>query len=162
MPHKGLISLGIDPGTVRVGVGVVEKRGGALRHVMHDLLPLANGLAGGERLLDLREKLEALIGAAKPDVAGIERLFFSKNKKTAIEVGEARGVILMTLAAHGIPVIEFTPSEAKLALTGDGNATKRAVAAMAGRILGIDTGKSIDDATDALAIAIAATQRRIG
>lgn len=162
MRSERTVSLGIDPGTVRIGIAVVEKRGGTLRHVTHALLPVAAGLAGGARLLDLKEKLEAAIAGARPDVAGVERLFFSKNKKTALAVGEARGVIMMTLAAHGIPVLELTPSEVKLALTGDGNATKRAVAAMAGRMLGVRTEKSIDDATDALAIAIAATQRRIG
>lgn len=156
------VSIGIDPGTVRVGVAIVTKNGGALRHVCHRLLPLEPGLKGGERLLDLKKKFEALIGETNPTVAGIERLFFSKNKKTALAVGEARGIILAVLAAHGIPVVEFTPPEIKLAVAGYGNAPKAAVAKMAGTILGIKTKGSVDDATDALAIAIAATQRRIG
>ncbi len=149
-----MIILGIDPGSVRVGYGVLKKGQGVLRHIESGLLPIHTH-DKASRLVELERALHALLVRAKPDMVGIEKLYFSKNQKTALEVAQARGVILRTIAASRIPFLEFTPREVKLAVTGDGNATKRGVAAMVGRFLHFPLkGGVADDVTDALAIAI--------
>lgn len=152
-----MIILGIDPGSVRVGYGVLKKERGALRHVESGLLPI-HARDKASRLIELECALHAILARVKPDRVGIEKLYFSKNQKTALEVAQARGVILKTIAVSGIPFLEFTPGEIKLAVTGDGNATKRGVAAMVERFLHLSLKKGLaDDVTDALAIAITAS-----
>jgi len=147
--------LGIDPGSVRVGYGLVEKRAGVLVYRESGLLETPGGTKA-ERLVGLERSLTALVLRVKPDRAGIERLFITKNQKTVMEVAEARGVIVAALTRQGIPLIELSPPEIKLAVTGDGRATKEAVARMVSRtLLSLPREKRIDDVTDALGIAIA-------
>lgn len=153
------IILGIDPGSVRVGVGIIEKNGDALTHIESGLLDVKKNSNKGERLLSLEKKLKKVLSRTKPDLAGVEKLFFSKNQKTAFAVAEARGIILKTLAEFKIPTIELTPSEVKLAVAGNGGASKEAVAKMVGYFLKIQTKSTIDDVTDALALAIAASNK---
>ncbi|KKU18830.1 MAG: hypothetical protein UX29_C0016G0005 [Parcubacteria group bacterium GW2011_GWA2_46_10] len=117
--------LGIDPGTTRTGYGLIEKDRGVKL--------LACGLIDGEgvgkenRLSHLEKGIQALINTHKPDLVCLERLFFSKNKKTASSVSEARGVILLVLQKSGVDFVEFSPSEVKSAVAGDGGAGKRDV-----------------------------------
>ncbi len=150
-----MIVLGIDPGTTRAGYGVLKKESGKLIFLEGGLLSSPKTNKQGDRLLALEVGLQKIIKSTKPDVAGIERLYLIKNKKTAVRVAEARGVIIKTLSAKKVPIEEFSPSSVKLAVTGSGTADKRAVAKMVSLILHIDTSKMLDDTTDALAIAIA-------
>ncbi len=151
-----MIVLGIDPGTVRIGVGIIEKNGGTLTCLDVGLLSLEKKYKNdGDRLYSIECALKKIIKKYKISLVGIETLYFSKNQKTALAVSEARGVILKTIAEHKIPYIEISPSGVKLAVAGDGRAKKEMVAHMVGISLHISTNKIIDDATDALAIAIA-------
>jgi crossover junction endodeoxyribonuclease RuvC len=146
--------LGIDPGSTRVGYGLIETRGGTLLHKESGLLVIP-GNTKAERLVGLGESLGALLTRTAPARVGIERLFMAKNKKTAIEVAQARGVIVETVTRHKIPIIEVSPGEVKCAVTGDGGALKAGVASMVARLLALPKERRLDDVTDALAVAIA-------
>lgn len=146
--------LGIDPGSTLMGFGVLESDKGKLETVEYGVLKIT-GKDLPEKLLNLSNELQKLLKRAKPEIAGIEKLFFSKNKKTAFEVAQARGVILLELLRHKISVVELTPGQIKIAATGYGNADKIAVAKMVGKILNIAKLEHDDNASDALAVAIA-------
>lgn len=147
--------LGIDPGSTRIGYGLIEGCGGDWRLLTFGVWELTERNAF-EKLETLASHLSAFLKEHKPSRAGLEKLYFAKNRKTALEVAHARGVIALTLQTHGIPVVELEPSEIKLAVTGYGRADKRAVAHMVERLLGARGGR-YDDATDALAAALAAS-----
>jgi crossover junction endodeoxyribonuclease RuvC len=150
-----MIILGIDPGTARIGYGVIERTGGTLKHHASGILPIAPHLSENNRLPIIEREFEKLIIKAHPDRMGIERLFFSKNQKTAMSVAQARGVLVNAAMRRGIPIAERTPLQVKIAVTSDGKATKRAVAFMVRKLLALPKElRLIDDATDALAIAI--------
>lgn len=106
------------------------------------------------RLLQLYDGIIATILAHNPDVMAVEQLFFSRNVTNALAVGQARGVVLLAAAQHGIPVFEYKPSEVKLAVAGHGNADKSQMQTMVQMILGLDAIPRPDDAADALAVAI--------
>ncbi|MDO8470331.1 MAG: crossover junction endodeoxyribonuclease RuvC [bacterium] len=145
--------LGIDPGTTRIGYGIIVARGAALTHVRSELVQFPAS-TGAERLHRIAEAIDTLLRTERPDCVSIERLFVTRNQRTAMSVAEARGVIMAAVAAHQIPLIELTPSAVKLAVTGDGRASKAAVARMVGYLLK-ERFQVVDDITDALAIAIA-------
>jgi len=152
-----MIILGIDPGTSRIGIGVIKKHGGFLTHIESGLIPLQKKYKNeGERLCALEREIKKILKKRKPDIVGVESLYFSNNQKTAFSVSQARGIILKTITEYKIPYVEFSPPEIKLSVAGHGNATKERVAHMVGILLHINTEKIIDDTTDALAIAIAA------
>jgi crossover junction endodeoxyribonuclease RuvC len=145
--------LGIDPGTAALGYGIVERTGGRLREVDHGCLSTSADLPLPERLLAIHALVDELIALHEPDVVGVERLFFSRNVQTALGVGQARGVVLLAAAQHGVEVREATPSEVKSAITGYGAADKEQVARMVQLVLGMSERPRPDDAADALAIA---------
>jgi crossover junction endodeoxyribonuclease RuvC len=149
-----VIVLGIDPGTAALGYGVVERTGGSLRAVDYGCVVTTPDMALPDRLLHIHEALVELIETHRPDLVGVERLFFSKNAQTAFGVGQARGVVLLAAAEHGIPVREATPSEIKVGVTGFGAADKEQVGRMVAVILGLDEVPTPDDTADALACAI--------
>ena len=148
-----MIVLGIDPGSTRIGYGVV-------RHEDSQLICLGWGTIENknrDHLLDLRDterELIKIIRKYKPDRAGIEKLFFAKNQKTAMAVSETRGVILLTLAKQSLPIQEFTPMEVKQMVSSYGKAEKSQVRRMVQFLLGVREPIRPDDAVDALAIAI--------
>ncbi|OGG38535.1 hypothetical protein A3I34_00275 [Candidatus Jorgensenbacteria bacterium RIFCSPLOWO2_02_FULL_45_12] len=155
---RATIILGIDPGVTRIGVGVVKKNSGKFSLVAaHLLIPenIIKKYNNGKKLIKIESALKKLITDKKPDIAVVEKLFFFKNKKTAFPVAYARGIIIKTLSQAGIPYAELTPTGIKLAVTGSGTATKEAVAKMVSATLH-EKINAIDDATDALAAAIAA------
>ncbi len=154
-----MVILGIDPGSNRIGIGIIEKKSGRAEKKDAFLLTDENAFKDdeGKRLLNMEEKLNAVLKKTKPHAAAIETLFFSKNKKTAFSVAQARGVILKTLAERNIPVIELSPNQIKSYVTGNGSASKKEVAKMVGYFLSTDVNGLIDDVTDALAAAIAAS-----
>jgi crossover junction endodeoxyribonuclease RuvC len=146
--------LGIDPGTAAMGYGIVERIGGRLREVDHGCLVTSPDLPLPERLLAIHAMVDELLSLHQPDLLGVERLFFSRNVQTALGVGQARGVVLLTAAQHGTPVREATPSEVKSAITGYGAADKVQVQRMVQLVLGMTELPRPDDAADALAIAV--------
>ena len=153
-----MIVLGIDPGTAALGYGVVE-RNGALRAIDVGCVTTSADLPLGERLQAIHEALHELIETHRPTLLGVERLFFSRNAQTAFAVGQARGVVLLAAAQHGVPVREATPNEVKLAVAGYGAADKEQVGRMVATILGLDRVPTPDDAADALAVAICVANR---
>ncbi len=149
-----MIVLGIDPGTAALGYGVVERTGGSLRSLDVGCIVTSADLGLGQRLRIIHEAVTELIATHRPDLVGVERLFFSKNVQTAFAVGQARGVVLLAAAQHDIDVREATPSEVKSAVAGYGAADKAQVGRMVATILGLATVPTPDDAADALAVAI--------
>ena len=148
--------LGIDPGFGRLGYGIIEQRNGAWRAVVYGLIETSAELSFAERLCEIRDDLVKIIQKYRPASASVEELFFYKNVPTAIEVGQARGVVLLTLSEAGLPIEEFTPLEIKKSLTGYGRAEKSQLQYMVKVILGLKPGRLQDDAADALAVALAA------
>ncbi|RJQ30481.1 crossover junction endodeoxyribonuclease RuvC [Candidatus Parcubacteria bacterium] len=152
-----MLILGIDPGYERMGCAVLEKSGGAEKLIYSTCVISKRTDSHEKRLLCLADGLEKIIREYKPDKMAIEKLFFSVNQKTAIKVAEARGATLLMAAKHDLEVIEFTPLEVKMALTGYGRAEKEQVKKMVMAILKMDAGgaKKLDDEIDAIAVALA-------
>ena len=155
-----MVILGLDPGTTRVGYGVIRQGGGNLSHVASGLLSIPSGDLA-YRLSFIYSETRRLIDSFRPERAGVEALYFFKNQKTAIEVAEARGVLLLALSQAGITICEVTPLQVKLGVAGSGGASKKAVAEMVFRFLSLPPRAILDDATDALAVAIAVSGRRV-
>ncbi len=149
-----MIVLGIDPGTAATGYGVVERTGSHLRAVDYGCLETLSTQELPVRLLEIHRAVVELILAHRPALVGVERLFFNRNVQTAFAVGQARGVVLLAAAEHGLPVFEYGPHEVKLAVTGYGRADKRQVQRMVQMVLGMSALPKPDDAADALAVAI--------
>jgi crossover junction endodeoxyribonuclease RuvC len=147
--------LGIDPGTARLGFGVLDAEGSRVEAVAWGVLETRPGPMPA-RLEHLFNELERMIVTHRPAVAAVEQLFFGHNTTTAITVGQARGVVLLCLARAGIPVLEPTPAEVKQAVAGWGKADKGQVQAMVTRLLALREPPRPDDAADALAVAWAA------
>ena len=149
-----MIVLGIDPGTAATGYGVVERTGSQLRAVDYGCLETLPSMELPRRLLEIHQAVTELILTHRPELLGVERLFFNRNVQTAFAVGQARGVVLLAAAEHGIPVFEYGPHEVKLAVTGYGRAGKEQVQRMVQMVLGMPVLPRPDDAADALAVAI--------
>jgi crossover junction endodeoxyribonuclease RuvC len=150
--------LGVDPGSTRIGYGLIEKTG-SLSLIRYGVLEMQSK-TGPERIHELAHAFRALLVELAPDIAGIETLYFSKNQKTALQVAESRGVLLLGLKEYGLPIREFRPGDVKLAVANYALADKIAVAKMVKKILGVSELVGYDDASDALAIAIAAAHAR--
>lgn len=147
--------LGIDPGSTLMGYGIIEKNAdGSLAPLDYGVLKIQEKTIP-EKLSALSTALEKLLQKTNPDAAGVEQLFFAKNKKTALEVAQARGVIIIKILERKIPIFEFTPPQVKIAVTGYGLADKIQVATMTAKLLGLPNIKIDDNASDGLAIAIA-------
>jgi crossover junction endodeoxyribonuclease RuvC len=144
--------LGIDPGLTRTGYGLV-RRGRALEAAAAGVIRTDPARPMADRLLELATDLEAVIHEHQPDVVALERVFTNRNRQTAIAVGRASGVVMVAAARAGVPVHEYSPNAVKLAVAGDGAASKTAVGTMVGRRLGLTVAGPADVA-DALAIAI--------
>lgn len=152
---KSTVILGIDPGIARMGWGVVEEAHHTPRAIAYGCFETPSTMSHDARLAAVHKELTRLIKHYKPNKVAVEKLFFSKNVKTALTVGEARGVILMTCAALQVPTVEISPKEVKQALTGYGQADKQQMQKMVQLMLGLKELPKPDDAADALAIAIA-------
>ena len=151
-----MMILGIDPGIGRVGYGVVEKTGSKIKAVTHGCIETPKTDDHGLRLQLIKSELAKIIREYKPEVIGVEKLFFQKNVKTATAVGEARGVILLLCSESGAKVVEIGPGQVKQSLTGYGNADKKQMQQMVKIIFKLEKVPQPDDAADALAIAYAA------
>ncbi|WP_019554213.1 crossover junction endodeoxyribonuclease RuvC [Propionispira raffinosivorans] len=152
-----MLVLGIDPGTAICGYGLVEMQGNHLRAIDYGAVLTSPKSKPEERLLKIYNEIDALILKYKPDVMGVEELFFNRNVTTAIPVGQARGVVLLTAAKHEIELVERTPLQVKQAVVGYGRATKDQVIFMVQKLLNLPKAPHPDDVADALAVAICTT-----
>jgi len=149
------LALGIDPGTATTGYGLVRvTQDGSLVAVKYGVILTPKDTTAPARLVMLYDQLRELIGEYQPEIAAVEKLFFSRNVTTALAVGQARGVVMLCLQQAGIQAFEYTPNEVKQAVAGYGGAQKRQVQEMVRALLQLDSIPKPDDAADALAIAI--------
>jgi crossover junction endodeoxyribonuclease RuvC len=149
-----MLVLGIDPGTAITGYGLVKGEGDDLTLVAYGTITTSSDWALPERLQRIYQELTALIEDQQPTTAAVEELFFSKNVRTALSVGQARGVALLAAANAGLPIHEYTPLQVKQAIAGYGRATKDQVQQMVKMLLALDCVPQPDDAADAIAVAI--------
>ena len=146
--------IGIDPGTATTGFGVIDVEGGKFKLVDAGVITTPADRPMPDRLVTLHEELLEILRETKPEQAVVEQLFFATNVTTAITVGQARGVILLSLAEAGLSPAEYTPMQIKQAVTGYGGAKKPQIQEMVRVLLGLSTIPRPDDAADALAAAI--------
>ena len=149
-----MLVLGIDPGTAITGYGLVRETDSELELVDYGVVNTPAGQPMVQRLQTIYRELHEVATRYRPDSAGVEKLFFSKNVRTAMSVGQARGVALLALADAGLPIGEYTPLEIKQAVAGYGGADKRQVQFMVATLLNMPDIPRPDDAADALAVAI--------
>ena len=154
-----VLALGIDPGTLNLGYGLVSREGNRLRHVAHGVIRAKAGQPLAQRLLVIADELTSIIAAHRPELASVESLLFHKDAQAAAKLGHARGVVLLCLERAGVPIREYPPAKVKQTLVGRGQAEKIQVAQMVRALLGLAEVPQ-SDAADALALAI--TELRIG
>jgi crossover junction endodeoxyribonuclease RuvC len=150
-----MITLGIDPGIALTGFGIIEeKHDGSLHVVNFGVIRTSADLSQADRLVHLYQRIKSIILLHQPDMGAVEKLFFERNVRTALNVGQARGVALLVMAESGLRIGEYTPLEVKQAVAGYGGADKNQVQQMVKTILDLETIPRPDDAADALAVAI--------
>jgi crossover junction endodeoxyribonuclease RuvC len=152
-----MITLGIDPGTATTGYAFIRKlKDNSFGVLDFGVIETSKKLSDSERLLIVKKDLNKLIKKYKPNNAGVEKLYFETNVKTAMTVSQARGVVLVTLEENKIPLHEFTPLQVKSLICGYGKAEKKQVQYMVQKTFGLKNIPKPDDAADALAIALCA------
>jgi crossover junction endodeoxyribonuclease RuvC len=149
-----MLILGIDPGIGRTGWGIIEVQSSKFKVQSYGCIETAANTPMEERLQILYEQLMQIINDNKPDALAVEDLFFNTNAKTALIVGQARGVVLLAGAQKKLPISVYTPLQVKMALTGYGRAEKPQIAQMVKTLLKLEKIPKPDDVTDALAIAL--------
>lgn len=154
-----MLILGLDPGSLHTGYGLVERHGSALRAVEAGRLSCPKALAVPARLARLSACLSELVERCRPDLAVLETPFHGMNSRSLIVLAEARGALLAVLAGRGLEIREYTPAEVKSAITGNGRADKEQVARMVRLLLAARGEGWASDATDALAVALCCAQR---
>ncbi len=147
-----MIILGIDPGYAIVGYGVLDTNG--MRPVAYGVIRTEAGIPIEDRLSEIYDNMTELLRTFKPDHVAIEKLYFNTNEKTAINVSQARGVIILACVKCGVKVHEYTPLQVKMSVVGYGRAEKQQIMDMTKRLLGLKKVPKPDDAADALAIAL--------
>ena len=152
--------IGIDPGSVVCGYGVIEKDKREIRLVEYGVVQAKKISADlPKRLVEIYDRIETVIRRSAPEAAAFESLFFSKNAQTLMKLSHARAAALVSAARCGLPIAEYAPREIKKSVTGNGNASKDQVSYMVRSMLKIDETPEFFDATDALAIAICHSAR---
>ena len=147
--------IGIDPGTALTGYGIVhEAEDGSLTALTYGVIKTPSDMAMPARLVILHRQLTNILLLHRPESGAVEKLFFQRNVRTALAVGQARGVALLTLAEQGVASDEYSPQEVKQAVAGYGGADKQQVQEMVRMLLGLSHLPKPDDAADALAVAI--------
>ncbi|WP_273366657.1 crossover junction endodeoxyribonuclease RuvC [Alicyclobacillus herbarius] len=146
--------LGIDPGTARMGYGIIDAQGSRLQPVVYGCIETPPHTPAALRLQTIFHELNQLIARTGPEVMAIEQLFMGRNTTTAISVGQARGVALLAGAEANLAIAEYTPMQVKQAVVGYGKAEKGQVQEMVRMLLGLAERPRPDDAADALALAI--------
>lgn len=153
--------LGIDPGSSRIGFACIEFKSlkdGGIRLIDCGLLPIKQKSLGG-RLLDAQKSLYKLIKKNIPDALSIEKIYFGKNRKTAIEIAHFRGILILEAVKNEMKIFEYSPNEAKLTITGYGLSDKKTMAKMIVKTLKLEKTPSPDDVVDAIALALTAAYR---
>ena len=148
--------LGLDPGLAGTGWGIIGVSAGRVKHLAHGHINTSAGVPAGDRLSVIFDSVREIIGKYMPDIAGIEALYFARNRKSAIPVAQARGVLLLACSQANIKTFEYTPPEIKMALTGNGRADKIQVQELVRLVLGFKEKIEPDHAADALAVAVTA------
>ena len=146
--------MGIDPGLASTGFGVVSVAGGRMSAVDGGVIDSSPADPVGDRLAQVHSSLDELLRWHEPAAVALEDLYFGRNARSAIAVGQARGVAMLAAAQRGIPSFDYTPQAVKMAVCGSGSAAKREVQRMVGRLLGLDRPPESDHAADALAVAV--------
>ncbi len=149
-----MLVLGIDPGTAITGYGLVSKEDDALTLVDYGTITTPQEAPLPQRLQTIYRELREIVSQHQPTAAAVEKLFFSKNVRTALSVGQARGVALLAVADAGLPLHEYTPLQVKQSVVGYGRATKEQVQKLVQMLLDLDFVPQPDDAADAIAVAI--------
>ena len=150
-----MLAIGIDPGTAITGYGLVrEEQDGSLSVVDYGVIQTPADEKMPERLVQLYHNLKVIIELHSPQSGAVEKLFFARNVRTALTVGQARGIALLALAESGVTIAEYSPNEVKQAVAGVGGADKKQVQKMVQALLELDQIPQPDDAADALAVAI--------
>lgn len=153
--------LGIDPGFDRLGICVLDKEGSMESLIYSSCITTSKKDAFEKRLGDVGEALEKILNKYNPNELAIEKIFFTKNQTTAINVAEVRGVCLYLAHTHGLSIHEYSPPEIKLAVAGHGKATKNDIAHMVPKILKNQVTQGLlDDEVDAIAIALTHSAQR--
>ena len=154
MHKNSKIILGIDPGTLIMGFGVIEVSSKGIALIMMDVLKLSPRKDAYERLQIIHQKVCELVKEHSPQSLAIEAPFFGKNVQSMLKLGRAQGVAIAAAMQAGVPVTEYSPRKIKQSITGNGNADKLQVLKMLQRILSFDENPKYFDATDALAVAV--------
>ena len=149
-----MIILGIDPGLAITGFGVIKYEQNNFKAIQYGVIRTPSKTPLPDRLVKIQEGIHTLIQQYKPDCAAIEELFFNTNAKSAFLVGQARGVAVVTVAAAGLPIYEYTPLQVKQGVAGYGRADKNQIQQMVKTLLNLNQIPKPDDAADALAIAM--------
>lgn len=149
-----MLTLGIDPGTATTGYGLINEKGDKLVFIDHGVITTTPKETAQARLRKIYSQLKKILSIYKPKAVAIEKLYFGANSKTAIAVGQARGMALLAAADADVPVSEYTPLQVKLAVSGYGKADKKQVQQMVKTLLRLSFLPKPDDAADALAVAI--------
>jgi len=157
-----LLAMGIDPGNAICGYGFVELKNSSLFGVTYGVIRTSSTTARAARLRQIYTEIDRLIKEHRPDVVGVESLFFNRNVTTAMTVSEARGVILLAAEMNGVLLAEYTPLQVKQAVVGYGKATKEQMIYMTQRLLNMKEKPTPDDAADALAVAICSAHSNAG
>ncbi|MBI2861354.1 MAG: crossover junction endodeoxyribonuclease RuvC [Chloroflexi bacterium] len=158
-PQAAPVVLGIDPGVAATGYGIVTAQSLAPSLIEYGVLRTPTTLPLSQRLYLLHQELGKLIDRLHPSEAAVEQLFFRRNAKSAMAVGQARGVVLLALAEAGLAIAEYTPLQTKQAITDSGSAAKAQVQEMVRRLLGLRQ-RPPRDAADALAVALCHVQHQ--
>jgi len=158
MPDKQVL-LGVDPGLATMGYAFLELHEGNYRILDFGVITTKPELAFHDRLLLLKQDLAVLVKQYTPNRAYVEELFFGTNAKTALQVAQARGVVISSLSELGLAPVGITPNQVKLGLSGDGNADKQQVQEMLKRQFALNSIPQPDDAADAIAIAYSGSIR---
>ncbi|HEY4511099.1 MAG TPA: crossover junction endodeoxyribonuclease RuvC [Candidatus Paceibacterota bacterium] len=153
-PKRPARVLGFDPGFERLGVAVVERRVPREELLHSECVRTKKSLPFPERLALIGEAADRAIRTWKPDAVALEDIYFEKNAKTAIQVAQVRGILCYIAARAGLPVLNYTPPQIKVAVTGHGRSDKKAVAHMVRRLLAVPEGNKLDDEMDAIAVAL--------
>jgi len=149
-----VVILGIDPGTATTGYGIIETNGSKIKLLDYGCIRTEAGIPLGRRLEQIYQGVQGLIKNWQPGEIAIEELFFNKNTRTALTVGQARGVIILAGAQNRLPTSEYTPLQVKQSVVGYGRAEKQQVQYMVKTLLCLSAVPKPDDAADALAVAI--------
>lgn len=152
--------IGIDPGVAITGFAVLEESGSNYQYISSGCIRTAKNLPTGERLRAIYEAVNEVVKDHQPNVLAIEKLFFSKNVRTAFQVGEARGVIILAATNANLEIFEYTPLQVKQAVAGYGKAEKGQVQKMVQMLLKLSQLPRVDDEADAMAVALCHLQYR--